>query len=246
MTSEFAFLQSLSDKGVNPQDPEERASLLSSLGFHLWSYYHVETYISMLHENTCPKTGEVMIPWPFEISVDYCDPLLQVARVSIYFAPLKITLEHWMDIETIREAGSSPVLMADGTQMDMAFMCEAQNQQMYESMFMQPVVKDKELHWPELTYHVQYVFDVLYGCNHTYKGSDGNYYRQLTNIDQAKAWRDHAIKLGYKKYEQLLSTERYQQFCNHLLYVETQVEETKAVHSKEEVLSNIRKLSSRL
>lgn len=237
------LLSKISKAGVHPRSPEERGTLLSGFGFTLYTYYELQNIHDMMMD-------ENLNVYPYNLRVTYCDPQLEVGRVEITYKGLdSLVLNWWVDLETVREAGLSPLMLPNGDVVDMAWMCAEQAQSMYNAMFNTPV-KDGDAHlWPELSYHIKYLFDTLYHTKHKVKLTNKTEEHFINSIAQAESWRDHFIKLGNIKYRKLMDTERYQAWCDTLVWIEANTKELQKMKEdkkKKQLKKTAKKLASKL
>jgi len=222
-------------RGLVPMGCAERGTVLHTLGLKLYTMQEImDLHTLMINDN--------LQVYPYNLKITYVDPQLQVANVEIEYRNQMVTLSWWMDLESIREAGLAPLLLPDGKLVDMAFLCPQQGQEMYNAMFMQPVNKT----WPELEYHVRYVFDTLYHVKHDIPRTNGTAEKWINSIEQAEVWMEHFIKLGYVKLEKVLDTERYRQWCDSMVWIEANKKEIKTVHKKQADTKRAKRLAAKL
>ena len=204
----------LSNKyGLVPLNTFDKNYILNNFGIKgLSTFYDVQNFIRMVYLDN-------MIIFPWDIRVRYCDPIWQVAHIEFYIHPLEITLEYWMCINTIRDAGKSPIYDEHNNILqDMAFMTETQSDSLFATTFYEPVKDGDKLLYPELSGHIQYLFDVIYGIR-GYSDSNGNYSRLCTSQYWANKWKEACIKDGIYKYKKVLKTDRYLKYIDDIDYV---------------------------
>jgi len=229
---------------IVPTQYEEKVDLLKNFGItQLSTFYQAIKQIQMVYLN------DVLI-YPWTVSVRYCDPIWQVAHVELYIHPLELYLDYWMCVNTIREAGNNPLYNEENhIVQDMAWLCEDQSDSVYNSTFLDPVLDwNNKIIYPELSAHVQYLFDVIYGIK-GYPDSTGKLHYVATSQKWAQKWKEACINDGYKKYGKIIQTKRYLDYINN---INTLI--GKSVETKEKVLAEkvhtdtnlITKLTARL
>jgi hypothetical protein len=200
-------LQRLSEKHVIPADAEERNYLLRLLGYNcIRTFYQLDNLIAMMFL----ENKYLVAPW--EIKVRYCDPVFKVALTDIYFQPIDTVVPMWLCIDSIVEAGKAPLISEHNRQLqDMAFMCESQESTILSCMFFDTVNDENgDPFMPELSFHIQYVLDVIFGLR-GYNSDTGMVY-VATSLDVADNWRKAIVDEGKKKMKKVLSTQRYKHF----------------------------------
>jgi hypothetical protein len=242
MTSSLlkATLNRLRERGVIPCGTEERNYLLRSLGFkQVMSFHDYTNHFFMLIINDIPV-------YPFQVRVRYADPYIGVVQAEVYYEPLETCVEYWLDVDTIVEAGLAPVIHAcgNGQAMDMAFMCKEQEQSFRESLFAQAVIEDGERLYPEASFHIQYVLEVLYGVRDFEQ--DGKLTRIATDIAMAESWRRAIMAEGKSKSKKVMQGRRYAAFLSALEDLEDKHVVPVTVEKKEQNDSIINKLMSKL
>lgn len=234
-----ATLQLLSERNVVPLDIEERNYLLRSFGFNcIRSFDWIDNLLNMMF-----KDGMLLYPW--EIKVRYCDPVFKVALIDLNVNCIDFPIPMWVCVDSIIEAGKAPLYndYFDEIQ-DMAMMCPEQEQAIISSMFLEPVKDGNESYWPELSFHIGYIFDVLFGVR-GYDGPDGKIY-VATNLQIAAKWRDAIVAEGKRKMRSVMKSGRYNNFVCELDTLEAS--ETKPVREEKKIedFETIKTLSARL
>lgn len=229
---------SLSKKhSLIPETTYEKNNILRNFGINeLCTFHKLQHFIRMVYLD-----NSIIYPW--DIKVRYCDPIWQVAHIEFYIVPLEITLEYWMCINTIRDAGLSPLYDEHNNILqDMAFMTAEQGDSLFASTFLDPVKDGDKLLYPELSSHIQYLFDVVYGIKGYATGS-GDIVRLCTSQYWANKWKEACIKDGIYKYRKVLTTNRYLAFIDNIETILLNKEKVPIIHETQIV--NL-KLAARL
>jgi len=234
----------LSSKNVIPEDAVERNLLLRSFGYDnvIKTFQSLDYLIGMLFlENK-------MLVEPWDITVRYADPIFKVALVDVYFYPLEVTVPYWMCIDSVIEAGLSPLFCRDNKEIqDMAFISENQKHELISCMFNAPIKdSNNEIYYPELSFHIQYVLDVIFGVR-GYDTKDGITY-VATDLNLADKWRKAICAEGKNKMKKLVSTDRYLAFVQGIDKLNLQRQQASPVYvqQQEENKQNLQTLMSRL
>jgi hypothetical protein len=222
-------------KGLIPLSVSERGTVLHALGLKLYTMQEIMDLHSLMID-------DYLQVWPYDLCITYVDPELQVANVEIEYRNQMIKLSWWMDLQSIKEAGLAPLMIPNGKLVDMAFLCEEQGQEMYNAMFLKPV----NGRWPELEHHVKYVFDTLYHVNHKVPRVGAHEEHWINSIEMAEVWMEHFIKLGYVKLEKVLDTERYQQWCDSMVWIEANKQVLVEKHKEKESMERVKRLAAKL
>lgn len=224
-------LKLLSSKNIVPADTEERNSLLRSFGYQcIRDFYQLEKLITMMFiENE-------LLVYPWKISVRYVDPVFKVAHVDVFFEPIKTVVPMWMCIDSIIKAGKAPLFGAHGRQIqDMAFMCEEQEHSMILSMYHDHVIENGEPLFAELSFHIQYVLDIIYGIR-GFKGVDENLYYVATDWDLAEKWRNAICIDGKIRMKKAVTSNRYHSFVSELYGLQDNREDKSLVEIAEQLV----------
>jgi len=139
----------------------------------------------------------------------------------------------WLCIDSIIEAGNAPLFSVDNKEIqDMAFITPQQESDILSCMFY-PAVKDEdnELYYPELSFHIQYLLDVIYGIR-GYNSPKGLLYI-ATNLQLANKWRLAICAEGKRKMKKLVSTQRYNMFVAGIDNLNNVRKETSPVFAEE-------------
>lgn len=207
MTSLKETLKQLSKKNVIPADITERNDLLRLLGYDcIKTFYWLDNLIAMLF------LEDVYLIAPWTINVRYVDPVFKVVQADVYFELLECVIPMWMCVDSIIDAGKAPLFSPDNDVIqDMAFMCENQETSLLSSMFLDPVKdSDGEMYYPELSFHIQYVLDVIFGIR-GYDTPNGKTF-VATDINLADKWRKAIVNEGKHKMKTIVKSDRYRRF----------------------------------
>jgi hypothetical protein len=222
------ILKLLSKKNIMPQDAVERNSLLRSFGFDcIRTFQQLDNLIAMLF------LEKVYLIAPWTIKVRYADPVFKVALCDIYFEPIETVVPMWLCVDSIIEAGKAPLFSVDNKEIqDMAFITLQQESDILSCMFY-PTVKDEnnEMYYPELSFHIQYVLDVIYGIR-GYDSPKGLLY-VATDLKLADKWRLAICAEGKRKMKKLVGTQRYTMFVAGIDNLNTVRKETSPVFAEE-------------
>ena len=218
----------LSKKNVLPLDAAERNYLLRSFGFDCIRTFHtLDNLIAMLFlEN-------VQLIYPWEIKVRYVDPVFKVALTDVYFKSLEVVVPMWLCIDSVIEAGNAPLYNEYNKEIqDMAFISVQQESDVLSSMFL-PAVKDinNEMFYPELSFHIQYVLDVIFGVR-GYNSPKGLIYVS-TDLKLANKWRLAICSEGKNKMKIVVGTNRYSMFVLQIDKMNTERKETSPLSAEE-------------
>ena len=236
-------LKLLSKNNVIPLDAVERNHLLRSFGFDcIRTFQQLDNLIAMLF------LEKVYLIYPWEIKVRYVDPVFKVALTDVYFQSLETTVPMWLCIDSIIEAGKAPLFCQNYKQIqDMAFMTDYQETEIISSMFL-PAVKDDtgELYYPELSFHIQYVLDVIYGIR-GYDTPDG-VKNVATDLHLADKWRQAICAEGKRKMKKVIGSQRYNMFVTGIDKMSTVRKETAPVlaEEREKSFNSVQVLMSKL
>jgi hypothetical protein len=153
---------------------------------------------------------------PWTIKVRYSDPAFKVLLVDVYFHPIETVVPMWMCADSIIEAGKAPLFGAHGKEVqDMAFLSDNQEHYFLTALFEEPVKDENgDLYYPELSFHLQYLLDVLFGIR-GYETADGLAY-VATDLDLADKWRKAICSEGKAKMKASVKSERYLNFAFQL------------------------------
>jgi len=203
-------LDLIASKGLVTESYEERNSLLCTLGYnYLKTIYNLDNHIAMLYKNN-------VLCYPWDLRVLYVDPFSRICKAEIYFHPLDVALEYWLDIDTIVEAGLEPVVnRTNGYAQSMVWMCEEHATIVRESMLIPPIVIDKRERYVELETHINYFFEVIFGVR-GYVDEKGELHYVATSHQIANVWRDVIIKEASLKLEKVLSATRWYNYIDRI------------------------------
>ncbi len=177
-----------------------------------------------------------LLVYPWTISVRYVDPVFKVALVDVHFIPLNTVVPMWMCIDSIIEAGKAPLFGAHGRQIqDMAFMCEEQEHSLILSMFKDHVIVDGEPLFPELSFHIQYVLDIIYGIR-GFEGVDDKLYYVATDWTLAEKWRTAICIDGKISMKKAVTSNRFYTFISELYQLQDKREEKSVVEIADKVV----------